>query len=187
VLVTSRHGAWGKLGSALGLDVLPRDQATAFLAKRTGADEQAALGELAELLGGLPLALEEAAAYLEETGVGLEEYLKLVRDRARELFNLDQPVEGEHGDHRRVATIWSLSLERVHQEAPAAEALLNLCAFLAPDDIPRELPREHAGVLPDQLAEAVGDVLAYNRLLRCRSTPFGGIGLITLIPAWDRP
>jgi hypothetical protein len=30
-----------------------------------------------------------------------------------------------------VATVWSLSLERVHQQAPAAEALLNLCAFLA--------------------------------------------------------
>jgi tetratricopeptide (TPR) repeat protein len=164
VLVTSRWGAWGKLGSALGLDVLARQEAIAFLARRTGADDQATLGALAELLGDLPLALEEAAAYLEETGVGLEEYLELVRERARELFGLDQPLGDEHGDQRRVATVWSLSLERVHQQAPAAEALLNLCAFLAPD-IPRELPREHAGVLPDQLAEAVGDPLAYNRLL----------------------
>jgi hypothetical protein len=64
-----------------------------------------------------------------------------------------------------VATVWSLSLERVHQQAPADEALLNLCAFLAPDDIPRELPREHAEVLPEELARAVGDPLAYNRLL----------------------
>jgi Tetratricopeptide repeat len=64
-----------------------------------------------------------------------------------------------------VATVWSLSLERVHQQAPAAEALLNLCAFLAPDDIPHELPREHAEVLPEELARAVGDPLAYNRLL----------------------
>jgi hypothetical protein len=30
-----------------------------------------------------------------------------------------------------VATVWSLSLDRVRQEAPAAEALLSLCAFLA--------------------------------------------------------
>jgi hypothetical protein len=61
--------------------------------------------------------------------------------------------------------VWSLSLERVHQETPAAEALLSLYAFLAPDDIPRELPGEHAEVLPEELAEAVGDLLAYNRLL----------------------
>ena len=77
--------------------------------------------ELAELLGDLPLALEEAAAYLEETGEGLNKYLGLVRGRARELFGLDQPPADER-DQRRVATVWSLSLDRVHQEAPVAEA-----------------------------------------------------------------
>jgi hypothetical protein len=76
--------------------------------------------------------LEEAAAYLEETGERLDEYLELVRDRSRELFGLDQPPPpNEQGDQRRVATVWSLSLDRVRQEAPAAEALLSLCAFLA--------------------------------------------------------
>jgi tetratricopeptide (TPR) repeat protein len=165
VLVTSRYGAWGRLGRALRLDVLARSEAVAFLAKRTGADDQAALDGLAELLGDLPLALEEAAAYLEETHTDVGEYLELVRDRSRELFGLDQPSADADSDQRRVATIWSLSLERVHQQAPAAEALLNLCAFLAPQDLPRELPRAHAEVLPDQLAEAVSDLLAYNRLL----------------------
>ena len=164
VLVTSRYGAWGKLGSAVRLDVLPRSEAVAFLARRTGATDQAVLDGLAGELGDLPLALEEAAAYLEETPTDLGEYLDLVRGRARELFGLDQPAD-ERADQRRLATVWSLSLERVHQEAPAAEALLRLCAFLAPDDIPRELPREHPEVLPDELATVVGDVLGYNRLL----------------------
>ena len=113
---------------------------------------------MAELLGDLPLALEEAAAYLEETGIGLDEYLQLVKDRARELFGLDQPPADEQEDERRVATVWSLSLDRVRAQAPA-EALLTLCAFLAPDDIPRELPREHPEVLPGELAGVVGDVL----------------------------
>jgi tetratricopeptide (TPR) repeat protein len=164
VLVTSRYGAWGKLGASVRLDVLAREEAVAFLARRSGATDQAVLDGLARELGDLPLALEEAAAYLEETHTDAGEYLELVRKRARELFGLDQPPDGL-ADQRRVATIWSLSLERVHQEAPAAEALLRLCAFLAPDDIPRELPREHPQVLPDELAGVVGDVLAYNRLL----------------------
>jgi hypothetical protein len=142
VLVTSRYGAWGKFGSVERLDVLVRDEAVAFLARRTSATDQAVLDALAEELGDLPLALEEAAAYLEETGAGLDEYLELVRGRARELFGLDQPPPDEQGDQRRVATVWSLTLDRVHQEAPAAEALLSLCAFLAPDDIP---PRAAAG------------------------------------------
>jgi hypothetical protein len=164
VLVTSRWSAWGSQATPLRVNVLSREESVAFVAKRTGADDQTALDELAELLGDLPLALEEAAAYLEETGVGLGEYLELVRDRARELFGLDQPPADEHGDRRRVATVWSLSLEQVHQEAPAAEALLNLCAFFAPD-IRRELPREQPQLLPDELAKAVSDPLAYNRLL----------------------
>ena len=76
--------------------------------------------------------MEEAAAYLEETGERLDEYLELDRDRSRELFGLDQPPPNEDGDQRRVATVWSLSLDRVRQEAPAAEALLSVCTFLAP-------------------------------------------------------
>jgi tetratricopeptide (TPR) repeat protein len=165
VLVTSRWSAWGNHAKPLPVNVLARKESVAFLGKRTGADDQAALGELAELLGDLPLALEEAAAYVEETRVGLDEYLALVRDRSRELFGLDQPpLDEQQGDQRRVATVWSLSLDRVHQEAPAAEALLSLCAFLAPN-IPRELPREQPQVLPEDLAQAVTDPLAYNRML----------------------
>jgi tetratricopeptide (TPR) repeat protein len=164
VLVTSRWSAWGRQATPLRVDVLTREESIAFLSERTGPDDPAALGELAELLGDLPLALEEAAAYLEETRVGLDEYLELVRDRARELFGLDQPPDDERGDQRRVAAVWSLSLHRVHQEALAAEALLSLCAFLAPD-IPRGLPRERPQVLPDELAQVVSDPLAYNRLL----------------------
>ena len=75
--------------------------------------------------------MEEAAAYLEETGERLDEYLELDRDRSRGLFGLDQPPPNEDGDQRRVATVWSLSLDRV-REAPAAEALLSVCTFLAP-------------------------------------------------------
>jgi tetratricopeptide (TPR) repeat protein len=164
VLVTSRWSAWGAQAESLGLSVLHRDESIAFLRKRTDSDDQAAVDELAELLGDLPLAMEEAAAYLEETGEGLDEYLGLVRGRARELFGLDQLPADERGDQRRVATVWSVSLHRVREEAPAAEALLILCAFLAPD-IPRELPREQPQVLPEELAEAVSDLLAYNRLL----------------------
>jgi tetratricopeptide (TPR) repeat protein len=164
VLVTSRWSAWGSQASPLRVNVLARQESLEFLRRRTGSGNQTALDELAELLGDLPLALEEAAAYLEETGEGLAEYLGLIRDRARELFRLDQLPEDGRGDQRRVATVWSLSLDRVHQEAPAAEALLNLCAFLTAD-IPRDLPREQPQVLPEELAQAVSDPLVFNRML----------------------
>jgi tetratricopeptide (TPR) repeat protein len=164
VLVTSRWSAWGGQAESLALNILRRDESIAFLSMRTSSDDQAALDELAELLGDLPLALEEAAAYLEETGEGVDEYLELVRARAQELFGLDQPLADDQGDHRRVATTWTVSLDRVHREAPTAEALLSLCAFLAPD-IPRGLPREQPQVLPEELAKAISDRLVYNQML----------------------
>jgi hypothetical protein len=144
LLVTSRWSAWGAQAEPLQLSVLTRDEAIVFLAKRTGSNDEAALDRLADALGDLPLALEEAAAYLEQTQVSLEEYLDLVQGRARELFELEQAAGPSHPDQRRVATVWSVSLDRVRAEAPAAEALLALCAFLAPD-IPRELPRTPTG------------------------------------------
>jgi hypothetical protein len=59
-----------------------------------------------------------------------------------------------------VATVWSVSLDRVHEQAPAAEALLSLLAFPAPD-VPRNLPSEQPQLLPEPLATVVADRLAY--------------------------
>jgi tetratricopeptide (TPR) repeat protein len=161
VLVTSRWAAWGEWAKPLRLEVLSRDEAVAFVRKRTSTSDEQAAAALAKALGDLPLALAEATAYIEQTQVSPDEYLQLVQDRAAELFGLRQPA----GADRRVATVWSLSLERVQEEAPAAEALLQLCAFLAPDDIPRALPREHAALLPEELGHLARDLLAYNNAL----------------------
>ena len=54
-----------------------------------------------------------------------------------------------------VATTWELSFQKVKEESPAAADLLNLCAFLAPDDIPQELFVQGAEHLPEPLAAAV--------------------------------
>jgi hypothetical protein len=66
LLITSRNPAWRGVAASLGIDVLPRSQAVAFLRQRGGLDEQAAAA-LTDALGHLPLALEQAAAYLEAT------------------------------------------------------------------------------------------------------------------------
>jgi hypothetical protein len=50
---------------------LDPDEAVSFLRARTGQDNREAAGQLAEGLGYLPLALEQAAAFVEETGSSL--------------------------------------------------------------------------------------------------------------------
>jgi tetratricopeptide (TPR) repeat protein len=158
VVVTSRNPAWGGLAASIPLDVLPRAEAVAFLRRRLGREDPA-FEVLAAALGDLPLALEQAAAYLEANDVGPVDYLSLLRDRARELFALGHTAATE----RTVATTWTVSLDRFREQVPAAEDLLALCAFLAADDIPRDLPAQHPDLLPDQLAAAVGDPLAYQQ------------------------
>jgi tetratricopeptide (TPR) repeat protein len=174
VLITSRDRAWGRVAESLPLDVLRREESVGLLGRRTGHHDEASAAALAELLGDLPIALEEAAAYVEATEVPLSRYLQLARERTVELFGLDRPA----GDEQRVATTWSVSLERVRDEAPAAEALLSLSSFLAPEGVPRDLPLFFPERLPAPLAHAARDQLAYNAAVRL----LGRYSLATVAP-----
>jgi tetratricopeptide (TPR) repeat protein len=160
LLITSRNPAWGGMAVTVGVDVLPRNEAVAFLQHRLGPDDPA-FDRLAAALGDLPLGLEQAAAYLEETATTPGEYLDLLGTHGRALLALGQPATTA----QTIATTWAVSLQQLRQQVPAAEDLLVLCAFLAADDIPRALPAEHATLLPDRLAATVADPLAYQQAI----------------------
>jgi tetratricopeptide (TPR) repeat protein len=162
VLITSHNPAWGGLAVTLPVDVLERAEGVALLGRRLGRDNSASsLTRLAAALGDLPLALEQAAAYLEETATPTAEYLTLLDTNAKELFALGRPATTE----QTIATIWTVSLQRLRQQTPEAEDLLVLCAFLAPDDIPRSLPIQDPDVLPERLATTVRAPLAYQQAI----------------------
>jgi tetratricopeptide (TPR) repeat protein len=161
VLITSRNPAWGGVAATVWVDVLSRQEAVAFLQLRAGSGDQATLERLAAMLGDLPLALEQAAAYLEETVSTPAVYLELLQDHKPELFALGQPATTQ----QTIATTWTVSLERLRSEAPAAEDLLRLCAFLAPDDLPRTLLTDYADRLPERLAGVVGSRVGFGQAL----------------------
>jgi tetratricopeptide (TPR) repeat protein len=119
------------------------------------------LDRLVDTLGELPLALEQAAAYLDETATTPNDYLDLLGTHAQALFALGHLATTA----QTIATTWAVSLQQLRQQAPAAEDLLVLCAFLAADDIPRPLPAEHAARLPERLAATVADPLAYQQMV----------------------
>jgi hypothetical protein len=79
----------------------------------------------------LPLALEQAAAYMDQTHTTPADYMGLYREHGAELLALGEPLTTE----QTVATTWQVALEQV-RATPAAQELLSLCTFLAPDDIP---------------------------------------------------
>jgi hypothetical protein len=116
VLITSRNPNWGATAHTLDVLVLPRDQAIEFLLTRTnspspvkdggggGGGSGGAAAELADALGCLLLALEQAGAYIETNGKTLAGYLQLYRTRQRELLNRPPAT-----DYRAtVATTWEI-------------------------------------------------------------------------------
>lgn len=158
VVITSRDPNWGGVAKPLEVEVLTRKDAVRFLLQRTGQDDDVAARLLAEALGDLPLALEQAGAYIETTGKPISEYLALFKTRHAELLQRGKP--DDYPD--TVATTWEISFQAARQESPAAAGLLNVCAFLAPDDIPIAALRKGKDKLPDPLAETVADELWFD-------------------------
>ena len=85
VLITTQNQHWMP-GQALDVPVLGPEVAADFLVNRTGEADWAAARDLAEELGGLPLALEQAAAYVQGTGTTLARYRSLFRERQADLL-----------------------------------------------------------------------------------------------------
>ena len=130
VLITSRNQIWPP-GQALEVPVLDAEVAAGFLVSRTGDPDVRAALELAGVLGGLPLALEQAAAYMQAAGRSIAEYLGLFRARQAELLDKGDPG----GYDKRVSTTWAVAFAALGQAGPAA-GLLRLVACCAAEDIP---------------------------------------------------
>ncbi len=159
VLITSRNPVWSGVAQKVEVKKWPASVAVEFLLKRTGQTDAASAAVIAGELDGLPLALEQAAAYCEATGKTLAGYLPLYRARRLEVLNRGRPSTNYPDT---VATTWDLSFQCLATESPAGTALLTLCAFLAPDDIPRDIIAAGAEHLPEPLRATVGDALAFD-------------------------
>jgi len=162
VIITSRNPDWGGVANPLPVEVFERSESIRLLLSRTVWTDGTDADELADALGDLPLALEQAGAYIEASGSSFSEYLKLLSDYRVELLSR-RSISTDYPD--TVATTWEISFRQVKEESPAGAELLNLCAFLAPDDIPKELLRAGTEHLPKSLADSVADSLAFNDAL----------------------
>lgn len=74
ILITSRNPNWGSVGAVLRLDVFTPAEAKAFLQRRLGNVDAAECAALAQTLGCFPLAMEHAAAFIEEKQCGVAAY-----------------------------------------------------------------------------------------------------------------
>ena len=154
VLVTSRNPHWPP-GQVLNVPVLDLEVAAGFLVTRTGDVNGQAARELAGELGGLPLALEQAGAYVEASGGSLAGYLESFRRRRPEMLARGTPT----GYDSTIAATWSLAFAEVEQSAPTATSLLRLLAFCAPEPVPLQLLLQPRPGLAEKLGNQVAAVL----------------------------
>ncbi len=120
------------------------------------AGEAALAREISQEVGGLPLALDQAGAYLEETGCGLHDYLALLRQRFKDLAERRGGIDS---DHLSVAATFLMSFEKLAGQNLAAAELVQAAAFLPPDAIPEEIFTEGAAEFGPLLQEAASDLL----------------------------
>ena len=169
VLITSRSAAWPGFAT-VPIEPLPPKDGTRFMLRSARQDDQASASMISGLLGHLPLALNQAAAYALQRQMPLSEYASLLQERLDDVLH-SLPGSAEE---QRVTSTWGLSLEQVAKRSPAAEELLRVCSFLGAESIPLELmtnprfafplPKRRylIGSRPSPLAVAVRDPLQLN-------------------------
>ena len=168
-LITSRRATgWHATGVAtVRLDVLDPAEAQALLAAilTPGLPGEAdGTAELCEELGFLPLAIEQAGAYLAQAGATPREYLGLL---ARYPAAMYQAAPEGGNAARTIARIWHVTLDRLADD-PLARQLLRILSWYAPDGIPRMLVDGLAD--PPTVLGAVGRLAAYSMLTADEST-----------------
>jgi tetratricopeptide (TPR) repeat protein/DNA-binding XRE family transcriptional regulator len=176
LLLTTRSQATGQIAQSFLVDTMKPEEACLLLLRRAkqllpGASldaapqpaQEAALA-IAQELGGLPLALDQAGAYIEETGCSLQEYLALFR--RRRMYFLQRQSEAPSAYPHTVASTWSLAFQKIEAANPAAAELLHLLAFLDPDAIPETLFTEAAPTLGPVLEPIAADTLLWNEAIQ---------------------
>jgi tetratricopeptide (TPR) repeat protein len=175
LIFTTRARALGNLAHRLDLRQMEPETGALFLLRRADiislqaqlsratSQERDLACTIARELDGLPLALDQAGAYVKETPCRLADYLQLYQQRRFDL--LRERGQSDQDYPASVASTWSLSFEKVARANPASSELLTLCAFLAPEAIPENIFTLGAPYLGDRLAP-LADQHSFNQACR---------------------
>ncbi|HEY1388693.1 MAG TPA: helix-turn-helix domain-containing protein [Ktedonobacterales bacterium] len=152
LLLTTQHQALGAPVESLAVPPLNHEEGVVLVLRRgrilpaNGAQPmqpsaleagRSAAHTLVGLVEGLPLALDQAGAYIEETGCGVTDYLDRYRLVRHQLLARRGTSAGDHPDS--VAATILRAVEQARALHPASAELLRFCSFLHLEAIPEEL------------------------------------------------
>lgn len=180
VLLTTQSQATGSFACALAVEPMTIDESALFLLRRAkiisehssrdeaSKEDYAEAIAIAQELGGLPLALDQAGAYIEETQRSLSAYLSRYREQQIALLRRRGQFSNDHD--QPVSVTLSMAFKKITRINPVTMDLLRLFAFLHPDGIPDEMLKDGASELNEPLQALAADPLgldaAISTLLR---------------------
>ena len=180
-IITSRFSEFGGLAPVTRVDQWPDTVTADYLLTRTGRDDAEGAARLAKTLGGLPLAAEQAAAFLENRkNISFDDYAqeiaRLIKRRK------DDGVGGDYPDTVYAAFVKSLETVQAMQGGEIALDLLRLCAFLSPDGVDLGLLTIDPGgeFLPASLAATMAEKFA-------REDALAALAALSLLRQEDGP
>jgi tetratricopeptide (TPR) repeat protein len=175
ILLTSYRQVAGGMAFRLEIDKMTPEEGILFLLNRTGflvpgasidkaseTDRQIA-SIIVDEMDGLPLAIDQAGAYIEKSACGLSGFLELYKERRGELLRRRGGIASGHPEP--VTTTLALSFAKIEQANLAAAELLRFFAFLHPDAIFDELIRKGASQLGPLLEAEAAEILTLNDMI----------------------
>jgi len=159
VLITSRNPAWQGIAPTLEVREFRRAESIALLHRLAQYLTAAEAGQVADAVGDLPLAIEQAGSLLADSRMAVDRYLGLLSERAHDV--LDHDPSGVYS--QSVAASWAVAFDRLAADAPIALDLLTVVAWCGPEPVPLELLTDHPHALPTQLRPIATDPLVLAR------------------------
>jgi len=158
ILITSNAHAWRGIAAPVEINLWPKEIGADYLIARTGREgERAAAEALSEVLGGLPLAHEQAAAYCERLEISFTAYRERFEATPAGLLDDQRDAPLEYHEGLTVAKTFALAIEEAGKLHPAAEPLIVHAALLAPEPIPLFLFKEAPEKFGEPLASMLSD------------------------------
>jgi hypothetical protein len=135
VLLTTRNQGWAHDATLIEVGGFERPESIDLLRLRAPHLSESDADLLAARLGDLPLAVEQAGAWLAATGEPVAPYLERLEQQLTGMLTEELPPDYEQTG----AQPWLVSLQSLRTRSPAAAKLLEVCAFFASEPIPMSL------------------------------------------------
>lgn len=163
VILTSRNQTWSNVWDAIEVNIFERPESVSLIRKRGTGISLDDADRLAEKLGDLPLALDQAASWQSATGMPVAEYLALFDQHVRELLSEGKPATYP----TTIAALVKLAFQQLQRDAPTVAQLLEMFAIFGAEPISVDLLRRgRSASISAPLGPALRDPIRLGRIVR---------------------